>query len=267
MKNIMRNKKIWITGASSGIGEACAYSFAQEGAILVLTALEDDVLEKVAKTCLQLGAQAVKILPFDLSYTDAVATLAETAWQQFNGLDVVYSNAGVSQRADTINTPMSVFFKIMNINFISPVIIAKTLLPKMLANNGGQFAVTTSIAGKFGFPLRSAYCSSKHALYGFFETIESEYFAQNIRVTFICPGRVKTHISLNALEKDGTPHGQLDAGQAGGILPQQAANRICKAIKKQKREVLVGGKELIMVYIKRFLPNMAAWMARKIKAM
>jgi short-subunit dehydrogenase len=267
MKNRMQNKKIWITGASSGIGEACAYKFAQEGTALIITALEDDLLEKVADKCRQLGAKAVKILPFDLSRTEEVAALAETAWQQFNGLDVVYNNAGISQRADTVETQMSVFRKIMDVNFMSPIIIAKTLLPKMLANGGGQFAVTTSIAGKFGFPLRSAYCSSKHALYGFFETVQAEYFAQNIRVTFICPGRVKTNISLYALEKDGTPHGQLDAGQAGGITPQQAANRICKAIKRQKREVLVGGKELLLVYLKRFLPSVVAWIARRIKAM
>jgi short-subunit dehydrogenase len=127
--------------------------------------------------------------------------------------------------------------------------------------------VTTSIAGKFGFPLRCAYSSSKHALYGFFETVQAEYFNQNIRVTIVCPGRVQTKISFYALEKNGVPHGKIDKGQAGGVTPEYAAKKIVKAVNKEKKEVLIGKKELLMVYIKRFLPSLSAKIARKIEAM
>ena len=260
-------KVVWITGASSGIGKACAEEFANEGAQLILTALEEDLLQVVKTQCIKNGAPAIYLLPVDLSNLEKLNELAEKAWDIFGKIDVLYNNAGISQRAATVETEMQVIHKIMNLNYFAPVVLTKKILPKMIAQGGGQLAVTTSIAGKFGFPLRSAYCSSKHALYGFFETVQAEYYQQNIRVTMVCPGRVQTNISRYALEKDGTPHGKLDQGQAGGITSEAAAQKIVRSVYKQKREVLVGGKELIMVYIKRFFPALAAKMARKLKTM
>lgn len=267
MKNYFYNKVIWVTGASSGIGEACVYELAKQHAKLILTALEEDLLQQVKEKCLQFGAQEVFVLPADLSQLESLELLTEQAWNHFGSIHMIYNNAGISQRATTIDTDMSVFHKIMDINYFAPVIITKTLLPKMIANGGGQIAVTTSISGKFGFPLRSAYCSSKHALYGFFETIETEYFKDNIRVTIVCPGRVQTHISFYALEKDGNPHGKLDPGQAKGVTAEQAAKKIVYAFEKNKTEVFVGKSELMMVYIKRFFPKLCRKIARKIKAM
>ena len=261
----IKDKTIWITGASSGIGEACAYKFASEGADLILSATHEEQLEKVRQKCIELGAQC-EILPFDLSEIERLDALTDKALSFFGQIDVVFLNAGISQRSKTIDTDFSVDKKIMDVNFFAPVKIAKRLLPKMIANGGGTIAVTTSISGKFGFPLRSAYASSKFALYGFFETVQAEYFDQNIRVVMVCPGRVKTNISYNALEADGTKHAKLDDGQAGGISAEKAAEKIVKAIHKQQPEVLVGGKELLMVYIKRFLPGLARKMVRKIKA-
>ncbi len=256
---------VWITGASSGIGEACSYLFAAEGASLILTATRKEQLKKVQQKCIDLGAKC-EILPYDLSDIDNLDALTDKALSLFGKIDVMFHNAGISQRGIAIETDFSVDKKIMDINFFAPVKITKRLLPKMIENGGGTLAVTTSIAGKFGFPLRSAYSSSKFALYGFFETVHAEYYALNIRVTMVCPGRVKTNISYNALEADGTKHAQLDDGQADGISAEKAARKIVKAIRNQKPEVLVGGKELLMVYIKRFLPGLARKMVRKIKA-
>ena len=143
--------------------------------------------------------------------------------------------------------------------------MAQVVLPLMLERGGGHIAVTTSIAGRFGFPLRSAYSSSKFALYGFFETLQAEYYDRGIRVTLVCPGRVRTNISLYALDKGGKPHGQMDPGQAGGISPDRAARRIVKAIRRGRREVLVGAGELVMVWIKRFFPGLCARLARRIR--
>lgn len=257
---------IWITGASSGIGEACAYLFATEGAKLILTATREKQLEKVRDKCMELGAEKCEILPCDLSEIDKLDAVADKALSFFGKIDVLFLNAGISQRAKTIDTDFSVDKKIMDVNFFAPVKIAKRLLPKMIENGGGTIAVTTSISGKFGFPLRSAYASSKFALYGFFETVHAEYYDNNIRVVMVCPGRVKTNISYNALEADGTKHAQMDDGQAGGISAEKAAKKIVKAIRKQKPEVLVGGKELLMVYIKRFLPGLSRTLVRKVKA-
>ena len=135
----------------------------------------------------------------------------------------------------------------------------------MIAAGGGKIAVTTSVAGRFGFPLRCAYSSSKFALYGYFESLQAENAGNNIKVTIVCPGRVKTNISLNALDKGGVRHGQMDPGQAGGLDAGKAAKRIVKAIKKGKREVLIGRKELLMVYIKRFFPGLCARISIKLK--
>ncbi|MDL2296430.1 SDR family oxidoreductase [Bacteroidales bacterium OttesenSCG-928-B11] len=267
MKKRFNDKIVWITGASSGIGEACAYDFAKEGAKLILTALEADILENVKTKCLELGAPDVLPLPFDLSKVDEVEALANQAWAHFGRIDVLYNNAGISQRGNTIDTDMNVINKIMDVNYFTPVILTKTLLPKMIAQGGGQLVVTTSIAGRFGFPLRCAYSSSKHALYGFFETVQAEYYDQNIRVTIVCPGRVQTKISFYALEKDGSQHGKLDKGQAGGVTAEQAGRKIVNAVAKRKREVLVGRKELLMAYIKRFFPGLAAKMARNLNPM
>ena len=258
------NKTIWITGASSGIGEACAYLFAIEKANLILTATRTDALKKTQDKCTELGAEC-KILPFDLSNIDKIPNLVADAFNCFDTIDVLYNNAGISQRGLTIDTVFEVDKKIMDVNFFAPVLITKLVLPEMLKRKSGTIAVTSSIAGKFGFPLRSAYSASKHALYGFFETLQAEYYNQNIRVVMICPGFVNTNISINALENDGKRHAKLDAGQAGGITAEKAARKIVNGIYKRKPEVMTGGKELVMVYIKRFIPSLSRILARKIK--
>lgn len=259
--------KVWITGASSGIGEACACRYAEQGARLVLTSSSAERLEIVAAKCRELGASAVALLPYDLSATDGIDTLVENAWTEFNGIDIVMLNAGISQRTNVEDTSMDMVRKIMEINYFAPVAISKALLPKMVSAGGGKIAVTTSIAGKFGFPLRCGYSSSKFALYGFFETLQAEYYNAGIKVTIVCPGRVNTNISRYALDKGGKPHGVMDPGQAGGMSPEKAAQIITRAIATGKREVLVGRKELLMVYIKRFFPALCSSLARKIKPM
>ena len=257
-------KSIWITGASSGIGEACAYLYAEQGANLILTATRVERLAEVQQECIRLGAQCA-ILPFDLADLKHIDELADNAIAAFGKIDIAFLNAGISQRAKILETDDKVDEKIMAVNFFAPVKISKRLLPEMIKQGGGTIAVTTSISGKFGFPLRSAYASSKFALYGFFETLQAEYWDQNIRVVMVCPGRVRTNISYNALEADGKRHGQMDEGQKSGISSEKAAKKIVKAIERQKPEVLVGGKELLMIHIKRFFPRLARKMVRKIK--
>ena len=256
---------VWITGASSGIGEACARLWAAQGAGLVLTASSASRLEPVAEACRTLGSPRVVVLPYDFRDPDGIQGLAHQAWKALDGLDVVYCNAGISQRTDVEDTSMEMIREIMEINYFAPVAIAKAVLGPMLERGGGHIAVTTSIAGRFGFPLRCGYSSSKFALYGFFETLRAEYHDKGIKVTIICPGRVRTNISLRALDKGGKQHGQMDPGQEGGLPADDAARKIVRAIGRGRREVLVGRKELLMVYIKRFFPGLCAKLSRKIK--
>ena len=135
----------------------------------------------------------------------------------------------------------------------------------MIKNGGGQLAVTSSLVGKFGFPYRSSYSATKHALHGFFESLRAENKQNNIQVSICIPGRVKTNISMNAITKDGTTHGKMDAGQDTGITPERAAKIICRGLKKDRKEILVGGRELIMVHIRRFLPRLYYYLSSRIK--
>lgn len=258
---------VWITGASSGIGAACACKYAAEGARLVLTSSSAERLEPVAQKCRTLGATEVVVLPYELGNPEGIEELTANAWSAVGGIDIVMLNAGISQRTNVEDTSMEMVRRIMEVNYFAPVAIAKAILPRMVDRGGGKIAVTTSIAGRFGFPLRCGYSSSKFALYGFFETLQAEYYNAGIRVTIVCPGRVQTNISLYALDKGGKPHGVLDPGQKGGMGAERAAQIIVRAIAKGRREVLVGRKELLMVHIKRFFPGLCARMARKIKPM
>ena len=267
--------RVWITGASSGIGEACALRWAAKGASLVLTSSSRDKLDVVASKCRAAASVAgagscdtvpgVCVLPYDFAGLEGVESLCSDAWQAFGGLDVVFLNAGISQRTSVEDTSMEMVRKIMEIDYFAPVAIAKAVLPRFLAAGGGHIAVTSSIAGRFGFPLRCGYSSAKHALYGFFESLAAECSGRGIKVTIVCPGRVRTGISLRALDKGGAAYGKMDPGQASGLDAGKAARKIVGAIEKGRREVLVGRKELLMVYIKRFFPGLCARISRRIK--
>lgn len=235
------------------------------GACLVLTSSSAEKLETVAAACLKNGAAGVSVLPYDLGNPDGIEGLSKSAWDAFGGLDILYCNAGVSQRTNMLDTSMEVTRKLMEINFFAPAAISRAILPMMLSAGGGHIAVTSSIAGRFGFPLRCAYSSSKFAVYGWFETMRAEYGKQGIKVTIVCPGRVRTNISFSALDKDGNKYVKMDPGQAGGLDVAKAARKIVRAIEKGKREVLVGRKELIMVYIKRFFPGLCARLSSLLK--
>lgn len=260
-------KTVWITGASSGIGEACAYRYAAQGCRLILTSSSRQKLETVADRCRREGAAEIRVLPYDLAEPDGIKLLSREAWNAFGGIDILYCNAGISQRTSVEDTPLPMVRKIMEVNFFAPVAMAEAILPLMISNGGGRIAVTTSIAGRFGFPLRCAYSASKHALYGFFETLRAENSDKGISVTMVCPGRVRTNISFNALDKGGEKHAVMDPGQDGGISAAKAAKVIVRAIDRRKNEVLVGGGELVMVYIKRFFPKLSARLTRRIKPM
>ncbi len=259
-----KDKIIWITGAASGIGEALAYQSVAYGAKVILSDIDEPGLSRVTNTCESSGATVLN-LPMDLSSKESIERAVGTAMEHFGRVDVLVNNGGVSQRSLTWETPAEVDRKIMDINFFGAVLLTKAILPRMMEQGGGYIAATSSITGKFGFPLRSAYAASKHATQGFFETLGIELAGRNISVTIAMPGRVQTSISLNALTSDGTPHGKMDPGQATGIPADVCARKYLDAIHKRKPEVLIGGKELMMVHIRRFFPRLFFRLARKIK--
>ena len=259
-----QGKTVWITGASSGIGEAIAYEFAKYGAKLILSSRRKDELERVALACRELGSESF-VYPIDLSISSQIENVADEILKKFSKVDVVIHSGGISQRSLVLETPVEVDRKIMEIDFFGGVVLTKKVLPKMVAQKYGHIVVISSVTGVFGFPQRSAYSAAKHAINGFYEALWAELHEQGIKVTIVCPGRINTNISLSALTKTGKPYGVMDHGQAGGISAEQCAREILKAMQKRKVEVYIGGKELLMVYFKRYTPWLFYKLVSKVK--
>jgi short-subunit dehydrogenase len=264
-KEFYNGKVIWITGASSGIGEAIALALSKYDTRLILSSRRKEELERV-KSSLTMKSEDVYILPLDLEEPDTLPEKAREAESVFGRVDVLINNGGITQRALVMETSIGTDRKIMEINYFSGVILTKSILPGMLARGSGYIAAVSSVTGKFGFPLRSAYSASKHAMAGFYETLGAEYYDQGIRTTVAYPGRVQTNISLGALGPEGKSYLKMDPGQEKGIPVIACAKDIISGIAKNKREVNPGGREIVMVYIKRFFPGLAFRMARKVKA-
>lgn len=245
-------KVIWITGASSGIGEALAYEWSKLGACLILSARRENELERVKAACMH-GERCV-IAPLDLAKQEDVESVADRLLQQFGTIDILVNNGGISQRSLAIETHTDVDRQIMEVDYFSGVALAKKLLPAMVAKGSGHIIAISSIVGLFGFPLRSAYSAAKHAVHGFYESVWAELHTRGIRVTVVCPGRILTSVSVNALTGDGSPHGEMDHGQAGGISAETCARKIIQAVRKNKKEVYIGKTDLLMIYFKRYIP-------------
>ncbi|HZK08202.1 MAG TPA: SDR family oxidoreductase [Bacteroidales bacterium] len=244
---------IWITGASSGIGRALALHYARTGARLVLSSRNQELLRETEQQCKPYAA-GVLVLPLDLEDKSDYSDKVQQVIAAFGTIDLLILNGGISQRSKVLETPAAVERRLMEVNYFGTVALAKAVLPIMVRQQRGHLVVVSSIVGKFGWPLRSTYSAAKHALHGYFETLRTEHHRDHIFVTMILPGRVKTNISIHSLKADGSSHGKMDAGQAGGITAEACARHIAKAIAKKKKEKLVGGTELAMVWIRRWLP-------------
>jgi short-subunit dehydrogenase len=258
-----KDKVVWITGASSGIGEAIAHAFAKEGALLVLTARRENELIRV-KQSLSLPDSSVLILPMDVTQFDKAKEAAEQVIGRFKRIDIMVHNAGVSQRSYINDTDFSVYQKLMDVNFFSTVAITKAILPYMIAQNSGHFIIMSSVAGKIGTIMRSGYNAAKHALQGFYDSLRAEGYKHQIKVTTICPGYIKTGVSVNALNEAGDKYGKMDSNQENGIAPEECARRILKAVREDKKEIYIGGlKEVAAIYMRRFFPSFLFDQVRK----
>jgi len=260
-----KNKTVWIIGASSGIGKALAFDFAKLEANLVLSSRKIDELEKIKAECLKYTTNC-SVIPLDLEKNSDYKHKVDEVIQKYSTIDYLIVNGGISQRSFAFETSMEVDRKLMEINYFGNIAITKAVLPYMIKQQSGHIVTVSSIVGKFGFPLRSAYSATKHALHGFYETLRFEHQKDNIKVTIVVPGRIKTNVSINALNKDGKQHGKMDLGQEKGMLVETCSKLMIKAIKQNKKEVLIGGKEIIMVKLKRFLPFLFHRIASKIES-
>ena len=258
-----RDRVIWVTGASSGIGEALARQLAARGATLILSSRREEALDAVRQSCERPDEHFV--LPLDLADPSSLEYAAERVLDRFGHVDVMVHNGGVSQRALARDTKLSVDRRLMEVDYFGAVALTKALLPSMLERGAGRFVVVSSLVGKFGTPLRSGYSAAKHALHGFFEALAAEEHDSGVRVTMVCPGFIRTEVTLHALTADGSAQGTMDEAQDNGLSPEDCARQIVHAIETGKREVYVAGKERFAVYVKRWFPGLFARIIRKAK--
>jgi len=263
MKNFS-NQAVWITGASSGIGEALAYAFSAAGARLLLSSRRTEELERVKKNCAY--PELARVLPMDLLAMDSFGARVAEAVGAFGQVDIMVHNGGVSQRGLVAETEMSVHRQVMELDYFSYVALTRALLPHFLQRRSGHFVVVSSVMGKIGTPMRSAYAAAKHALHGFFDCLRAEVSPMGLRVTVLTPGYVQTNISQHVLTKDGTPMGTTSQNIEKGLPADKAAEQILRAVRRGAFEAYIGKRsgEAVALMLNRLAPGALMRMAPKL---
>ena len=262
MKDI-NNKTIWITGASDGIGKELALQLAKKGAKIILTARNQEKLEAVKNS---LAGEGHLVYPMDLLKTELIPDAAKEVLGKMGTIDMLINNAGISQRSLAKNTALEVDRKIMELDYFAVISLTKALLPHFLTRKQGHIVTISSVAGKIGPPMRSAYAAAKHAVIGFMDSLRAETHKENLKVLIVTPGSIQTNISKNALEGDGAVHNVTDPAIANGLSVEYCAKRIIRAIEREDAEVLIaGGKEKMVTYLKRLSPSLVYRILRSIK--
>jgi short-subunit dehydrogenase len=256
----LKNSTVWITGASSGIGEALTVQAAQQGARLVLSSRRKPELERVRKLCVD--PKQVAVLPLDLTDFDAGAAVAK-AESFFGPIDVLVNNAGWSQRSLLVDTEMEVYRRLMELDFFAPVALTKAIVPGMRTRRRGHVVMIASVAGKIGAPLRTGYCAAKHALAGFTEAARAELWRDGLKFTAIYPGFVRTSITLNALDGHGKSYGVMDPATDKGLSAEDCAEEIWAGVAEDDEEVFMGGRELTYLRLKRYAPKIFSFALKR----
>lgn len=248
----LADKTVWITGASSGIGEALARLAAERGARLVLSARREAELERVRQACPR--PQDVAVLPVDLSELDDAEALAMRAASFFGPIDVLVNNAGISQRTSMLDTGMPAYRRLMEIDLFAPIALTKALAPAWVERGHGHAVVISSVFGHIAMARRTGYAAAKHALHGFFDSARIELGHRGVNITLACPGFVRTNVSVNALGPGGEPYGKSDHDIDAGMDPRVCAEKIWRAVEADRFEVTIAGVERVAIWFKRYLP-------------
>jgi dehydrogenase/reductase SDR family protein 7B len=250
----IEGKIAWITGASSGIGAALAPELFDRGATVILSARSASKLLEIKARLDQKAPGRCIVVPFDVTSRISVQEACEQVKQLTGRVDILINNAGVSQRSYALSTSIEVDRALFEVNFFGAVTVTKGIAPLMVSQGSGHIVVISSMAGKYGFRMRSAYSASKHALQGYFETLRAELFHDHVQVTIVCPGRIKTDISIHSLTGDGKTYGKMDKGQEQGVSVEKCARIIVRAIEHNRKEIFIGKRELLLLIIKRICP-------------
>lgn len=258
-----RDKTVWLTGASSGIGEALAVALADAGARLILTARSQDKLAAVRARCRAPERHAV--VAIDLAEVERIPEQVAAVVAAHGPVDVLINNAGIGQRASVQETSLAVARRIMTLNYFAAAELTRALLPTLLSRPQAMIVSVASVMGKFATPRRSAYCASKHALVAFMDALRAELHGSAVHVLTVCPGYINTPFSLSALKGDGAPQGHMDPGQLRGMPPADCAAGIVRAMRRQQAEVWIGGKEIFGVYLKHLCPPLLRQLVSRVR--
>lgn len=264
----LTNKVIWVTGASSGIGEALVYALAKKNVKLIISSRRKEELERVKGNCIAQAQPNIRVLPLDLSESSTLKLSVEAAIQLFGHVDILINNGGISQRSLAKDTTLDVDRRIMEIDYFGTIALTKFLMPHFIKRKAGHYVTITSVMGIIGTAYRTGYAAAKHALHGFFDSLRAELWheSKNIHVTLVCPGWIHTNISVNALVGDGSQNKTMDETTGAGMDRHVFAKKMIKAIEARKEEVYIGGaKEVMAIRMKRFFPKLFSKIVRKAK--
>lgn len=257
------NQVVWITGASSGIGEALAVEFSRYGARVVLSARREDELERVRQQLV--WPENHLVLPLDMAAPEAFEQAVVKVREHFGRLDILVNNAGISQRSRVLDTDLAVDRRVMEVNFFGVIGLTKAVLPWFREQQGGRIVVISSLVGELPTPLRSAYCASKHALHGWFESLRAEEHDNGLKILMVLPGFIRTQVSVNAVTGDGSRHGRMDDYQQQGMPPAVCAERIIHAVQRDREQVIIAGREGLGIWLKRWFPALYRYVIRRVK--
>ena len=258
LKSHFQGKVIWITGASSGIGEEMCYQFSDFGAKLIISARNEGKLKRV-NSQLPRNPGSAKVLPIDLENLSELPGKAIEALSFYGRIDILINNAGMAVRDFAINTSIETDQKLMNINYFGAVVLTKSLLPRFISQKSGQLVVVSSLSGKYGVPKLAAYSAPKHALHGFFESLRSELVDSGIFISILIPGIIQTEITAHAVMGQGENYGKVETAFKKAYPTEKAVKEMILAISKQKEEFYVGGMEGVTLWLNRFSP----WLLRR----
>lgn len=250
----MKDKVVIVTGASSGIGEACAIAFANKGAKLVLAARNLDKLKVVEAKIITLGGDVLSV-KCDVSIQEDCKVLTEQTIAKFGKIDVLINNAGISMRAIFNDMDLDVMEKIMGINFFGTVYCTKFALPHILKNKGSVVGVS-SIAGYVGLPARTGYSASKYAMQGFLDALRTENLRTGLHVMVACPGFTASNIRNTALSKDGSAQSESPRDEGKMMTAEQVATHIVNGVERKKRTLVLTSQGKLVVLLNKFFPKM-----------
>lgn len=265
MNSIFKDQVVWITGASSGIGEAMARDFVKRGAQVILTARREDRLTELAAELNQNhSAPRAKILPADLALIDAIPELAKKALALFGRIDVLFNNAGVSQRGFVADTSFEIEHAMIKIDLLSPIALTKAVLPHFISRKSGRILVTSSLMGDLELPGSATYSCVKHGINGYFYSLAFELESVGIFVQVLQPGFVKTEISESAITASGKLHGKMDATHSNAMTAAEFSKKVFSKIERGDTSIIVAGKEGLALYARRWIPSLYRMVVRMV---